>query len=1603
MHKFIVIFAVGLSALWGGSKERGHLPPGSVDGRASTVSRVVETVQSRSLPEGLSEATNVLAITDFAVDRQNRELAFGTTWASNLFDYTDSRRLYLFSSTNLRDGAWAPLGAFPMPSGTNSHAFTVASDDVDAAMWPWFLDALAGAGFFRFGLDFDSDGDGLTDAHERYWTFTDPEKADTDGDGLSDGAELSASIGTDPLLYDTDGDGVGDGDEIAVRSDPLSSDTDGDGLSDAAEIGTMAALTGDGFLWFDLSGGTRLMTSQTVDDSSWKIPLSEGLVVNNACYTNAKIHVDGTVHLLCPTNAGAWESACTYGSLGDTQYSPCHVTVALCGADLYARTNDWGSQILHGTAESGGRRYTVVEYRSVGLYAYRETNETLTCQLILPHDETNTVYVSYLCVSNTFREVDLRAGVQCGGMPSFKSGNACYNLTWPLTAGFPEDGLTIKYTIGAGSDPASPDTDGDGLSDSDEVLACRTNPLVADTDGDGLCDGEEVRAGTDPLVADTDGDGMPDGWEVRQGLDPLADDSVSDPDGDGLANLREYALGTSPTLSDTDGDGLSDREEVGWWEYADSLSLPEFDVSGGTNLLSSTRSYSGGTFVVPLPFTFRCAGYVHTNIAVGVCGMVGLMSDRNANSSFSVPSGNGDMESTRISSYHTAVAAYWDYLRAPANGGVQITVADVETNGCRYAVVEYANIRLNTQANNASCVATFQIVLPQAETNTVYVRYVSLSDGFDGSGATIGAQLPNRERTHQISYNTAGAITNGTVIAYHFGTGSDPTVADTDGDGMTDDWEAAHGLDPGNASGADGAAGDPDGDGLSNVDEYQNGCDPQNPDTDGDGVGDGAEVARGSNPADASDAGTVPDEGLLRELTFNINGDYAAWEMTIEGLGPGDARVRRITMGAPNALQNVPLRMRKGSSYRLSMRWLNSDGHTDPHSWYCWQAKIDGVPSSPSYRGYSTERLDGNEVLVGGGWVAENADGLLSAHVHTHDPDENGQGGGNVAEGLVATLHVLDDPELVPDMDRDGRIGEDDAALAGQGRPFRFWTNDDGDRSSADGDMARAVSDEFPANGLDWDTGKVNGRRDLVDYAAVWLNLKPVADSVPAVLRPSLTYRLRHPSGALNAVWSTMGKDGLASFFRSDMSGFGPVLDQASRLATKERIGAYGLDVPSAFVALAEGGGPQGVFWVDGRHASAEPLWIDVLYGSRVVCSNRLVVSLSGVEDMYRWMNMRGVCGAPVGRASALGVPANSPDAESDGRQFVFVHGYNVDETSARAWSAEMFKRLWQSGSRAMFTAVTWYGNDSQGALYLGNTPDYYSNVDHALSTAGAFGSAVAALPGTARYVAAHSLGNMMVSSAIAEHGLSVARYFMLNAAVPLEAYDPNAVTAAMRNNMTPGDWRPYALRLRAGHWHGLFGTADARHDLTWKGRFAAIANAVNYYSTDEDVLNNADGNPKDLLSPDYAWANQETRKGVWPAFLPGNNEAGWSFNADYDVNNPDYVGGGDPLTLHLTPAKAAQLTDAQLRTAPFFGAFDDMSICTTNQVLNIPQKNQLLADAIPAESYAAGRNPISNFLNRDMRGMKSGGGKWTHSFLVEAPYAWVYQVFDDMKMRSDQ
>lgn len=89
------------------------------------------------------------------------------------------------------------------------------------------------------------------------------------------------------------------------------------------------------------------------------------------------------------------------------------------------------------------------------------------------------------------------------------------------------DGLpdATEYTLG--TDPLSPDTDWDGLTDGDEVNVHGTNPLQVDTDGDGLLDGTEViDVGTSPLMPDTDGGGTSDRDELTGFTNPL--DAIDD-------------------------------------------------------------------------------------------------------------------------------------------------------------------------------------------------------------------------------------------------------------------------------------------------------------------------------------------------------------------------------------------------------------------------------------------------------------------------------------------------------------------------------------------------------------------------------------------------------------------------------------------------------------------------------------------------------------------------------------------------------------------------------------------------------------------------------------------------------------------------------------------------------------------------------------------------------------------------------------------------------------------------------------------------------------------------------------------------------------------
>ena len=134
---------------------------------------------------------------------------------------------------------------------------------------------------------------------------------------------------------------------------------------------------------------------------------------------------------------------------------------------------------------------------------------------------------------------------------------------------------------------------------------------------------------------------------------------------------------------------------------------------------------------------------------------------------------------------------------------------------------------------------------------------------------------------------------------------------------------------------------------------------------------------------------------------------------------------------------------------------------------------------------------------------------------------------------------------------------------------------------------------------------------------------------------------------------------------------------------------------------------------------------------------------------------------------------------------------------------------------------------------------------------------------------------------------------------------------------------------------------------------------------------------------------------------LPGNNEAGWSFNSDYDN-----------LLSHMNPTNATELADSLICTNSFFGLFDERGLYGANGSFLATQpavRIHALADGIPAESYAAGANAIDpsgawEFRNENMPETSLNAWErlygvghnqtWKHSDIKNRPYQAVRDVF---------
>lgn len=101
------------------------------------------------------------------------------------------------------------------------------------------------------------------------------------------------------------------------------------------------------------------------------------------------------------------------------------------------------------------------------------------------------------------------------------------------------------------------------------------NNVDPDTDGDGLTDSQEANFGTDINLADTDGDGLSDADEFTMGTDG----TVADSDGDTYTDLDESTFGSDPTNPD-------DRIYQGYWPFnpnKDAIEDPGWNGTASNN------------------------------------------------------------------------------------------------------------------------------------------------------------------------------------------------------------------------------------------------------------------------------------------------------------------------------------------------------------------------------------------------------------------------------------------------------------------------------------------------------------------------------------------------------------------------------------------------------------------------------------------------------------------------------------------------------------------------------------------------------------------------------------------------------------------------------------------------------------------------------------------------------------------------------------------------------------------------------------------------------------------------------------------------------------
>jgi hypothetical protein len=648
------------------------------------------------------------------------------------------------------------------------------------------------------------------------------------------------------------------------------------------------------------------------------------------------------------------------------------------------------------------------------------------------------------------------------------------------------------------------------------------------------------------------------------------------------------------------------------------------------------------------------------------------------------------------------------------------------------------------------------------------------------------------------------------------------------------------------------------------------------------------------------------------------------------------------------------------------------------------------------------------------------------------------RGGTTVVEvGIPLSIY---NPQLLVDVNRDGEIKTDGTDVSVPASPYRFWLNDDDDSGDAGGTADYSDPSSPAANYKDQ---VVNGTRDLIDFFPVFLDLKQLLTVLPPTT-PGVTYKLKQAESALNFVYTNLTRDHALDYqTQLPTTGFSDTLDKAPGVAITHQITAAGVDLaqycPSFLTGIRDSG--WGVILIEGRATTTAPLVLSVEKDGTVIAEVKLDLRISNVEDMFRHVDMTQVPKKYDGSTYTLPAPVSAthtgdpgeawPDSQTNGKYFVFLHGFNVDGQRARGWNSEVFKRLHVLGSKARFVGVSWHG--ATGIKLGGSYTDYHGAVFNAFQTGDALAGALSFTGSADVTLAAHSLGNIVGSQAIQSGGFVPTRYYMINCAVPIEAYDLPNVPDSQVHRMTESKWKSGAPGNRstyAANWHQFFGAtpSDHRNELKWKSRFGGIFDksvVYDFHSPGDDVVEDPEWDSPSVLGLIFtqgfnfsrgAWVTQEFAKGA-------------NVGESLAVLNLSRVQGGWGESIFYTPPWGiGSLPPSPDQTRePYFGYFLEHDLFDVDPAKGSAKAGQksvqydLLARGIPALSFAVAVHPLERLKNltnpslsrnfdMEAQGRDAGvwpteghtadsqsAGRWLHSDFKNVSLPHVHKMYEEM------